>query len=371
MVKLVGININRGILRIVDKRKYYIDNLRWLCILLLVPFHSGMAWNSWGEGSYVWFHGNRGISTFIMVIAPWYMSLLFVVAGMSAKYSLQKRSYSLFLKERILKLLIPCITGMVTVVHLMTYYADVFHNGYDEGFLSHYRVFFTKFTTLTGYDGAWTVGHLWFLLYLFLISVICIGIISLQRRFLSNLQCNKLGIVAIMACGILPILTNPILDFAGKSIGSYLMLFLIGYYIISEDEVMDKISKYRFMNLIIMLVANIGNVYLFLWKSDSNAILNTILMYITQWFGILTMLGFGKRLFNQNNRITRYLSSRSFLFYIFHFIWLVVLQFYLSKYTDSTWILFVIPVLATYLMTFLTSEVIIRIPCVNRLFGIK
>lgn len=44
----------------VENRKYYIDNLRWACILLLVPFHSAMAWNSWGEGSYIWFHANRG-----------------------------------------------------------------------------------------------------------------------------------------------------------------------------------------------------------------------------------------------------------------------------------------------------------------------
>lgn len=35
-----------------NNRKYYIDNLRWASILLLVPFHSAMAWNSWGEGNY-------------------------------------------------------------------------------------------------------------------------------------------------------------------------------------------------------------------------------------------------------------------------------------------------------------------------------
>jgi acyltransferase family len=35
------------------------------------------------------------------------MVLLFVVAGMSARYSLQKRSNKEFLKERVTKLLVP------------------------------------------------------------------------------------------------------------------------------------------------------------------------------------------------------------------------------------------------------------------------
>lgn len=149
------------------------------------------------------------------------------------------------------------------------------------------------------------------------------------------------------------------------------MLFLIGYYIISEDEIMDEILKYRFVILIIFLVANVTNIYMLIWRNDSNEILNSIFMFITQWFGVLSMLAFGKSLFNQNNKISRYLSSRSFLFYIFHFIWLIIFQFYLSQDTESTWILFFISMLATYLMTLLTSELIIKIPYINKLFGIK
>lgn len=145
-------------------RKYYIDNLRWVCILLLIPFHAAMAWNCWGEGNYIWFSSNKGLSAFITLISPWYMPLLFVLAGMSARYSLQKRTVKDFVRERIKKLLLPFLIGVVTIVAGMTYYADRFHNGYAEDFFAHYRIFFTKFTDLTGYDGGWTPGHLWFVL---------------------------------------------------------------------------------------------------------------------------------------------------------------------------------------------------------------
>lgn len=217
-----------------SERKYYIDNLRWACILLLVPFHTAMAWNCWGEGSYIWFFGSRALSTFIILISPWYMPLLFVLAGVSARLALKKRTYSGFVKERLSKLLLPLISGMVTVVALMTYYADRFNCGYKGSFLSHYKVFFTKLTTFTGYDGGWTPAHLWFLLYLFLVSMLCLGVIVLQKKFLPKLSFKNMNAGIISALGILPLIFCPVLNFAGKSVASYIALYLIGYYVISE-----------------------------------------------------------------------------------------------------------------------------------------
>lgn len=356
---------------ITSDRKYYIDNLKWTCIFLLVPFHATMSWSSWGEQNYIWFHGNRIISTFVILVSPWYMPLLFALAGVSARLALEKRTYSEFLKERLSKLLLPLITGMVTVVALMTYYADVFNCGYKGSFLSHYKVYFTKLTDFTGFDGGWTPAHLWFLLYLFVVSMLCLGLIALQRKYIPKLSCKNLNAGVFTALGILPLAVSPILNFVGKSVASYMLLYLIGYYIISENSVMDKIVKYRFVFLIILLIADVTSVYMFVWAEKSNRVINTIVMYIVSWFGILTMLGFGKNSFNMNNKVTRYFTSRSFLFYIFHFIWLVVFQFYLSRFTDNTAILFIVPMIGSFTMTFVTCEIVRRIPVVNFLFGVK
>jgi fucose 4-O-acetylase-like acetyltransferase len=62
------------------------------------------------EGSYIWFFGSRALSTFIILISPWYMPLLFVLAGVSARLALKKRTYSGFVKERLSKLLLPLIS---------------------------------------------------------------------------------------------------------------------------------------------------------------------------------------------------------------------------------------------------------------------
>ena len=40
-------------------RKHYIDNLRWIILLILIPYHTAQAWNVWGEPNYIFFGGNR------------------------------------------------------------------------------------------------------------------------------------------------------------------------------------------------------------------------------------------------------------------------------------------------------------------------
>ena len=140
------------------QRRYDIDNLRTFCILLLVPYHAAMAFNCWGEANYVWFNESRILSAFVTFVSPWYMAALFLAAGLSARFSLQKRGMTGYVKERVKKLLIPLIAGIFTVVAALTYYADRWHNGYAGNFFSHYRIFVTRITDLTGYDGGFTPG---------------------------------------------------------------------------------------------------------------------------------------------------------------------------------------------------------------------
>ncbi|MFT3983799.1 MAG: acyltransferase [Lachnospiraceae bacterium] len=351
------------------ERKYYIDNLRWACILLLIPFHTAMAWNCWGEGNYIWFYKNRILSSFIVFISPWYMALLFVLAGISARLALRKKTYGCFIRERIRKLLLPLIAGMCTAVALMAYYADKFHNGYQGSFLSHYSIFFTRLTAFNGYDGGWTPGHLWFLLYLFIISMLGLGMIFLQEKYLPKLNFEKMNAGGIAFLAVLLPFSGEILNIAGKSIGLYMVLYLIGYYVIAEDRIMDKIVKHRHVYLLIMLLADAVDVYLFIWTDYADVIFNSIAMYTACWFGILALLGFAKSGFCQNNRITRYLTGNSFLIYLFHFMWIILTQFYLSKVTDNMIVLFVGSVLCSLLMTLTTCEIVKRIPLFWLFFG--
>lgn len=115
-------------------RKHYIDNLRWIIILLLIPYHAAMTWNVWGEPNYIYFESNKIISSIVVFLNPYFMPSLFLLAGISTKFSLQKRTVKQYLSERVKKLLVPFISGTLLLMPVMTYIADKFNFGYDGNY---------------------------------------------------------------------------------------------------------------------------------------------------------------------------------------------------------------------------------------------
>ena len=110
------------------------------------------------------------------------MPLLFVLAGVSTKYALQKRTNKEYLVERVKRLCVPLVFGTIVLMPIMTYLANCFNYSYSGGFVEHYAIFFTKYTDLIGADGGFSLGQFWFLLYLLIISVAGVGVITLSKR---------------------------------------------------------------------------------------------------------------------------------------------------------------------------------------------
>lgn len=353
-----------------SERKHYIDNLRWFSILILIPFHAAMAWNGW-EDNYVWYHENKVLSSIVIFISPYFMPLLFVLAGMSTKYALQRRNNRQYIIERVKKLFLPLATGLFTVAPFMAYIADKYHNKYKGGFISHYRVFFTHVSDMTGYDGYFTTGHLWFLIYLFIISLISLGIISLQKRKFNKLTFSNIPAFILPFLLVFPLAMIPILNIGGKSMSEDFALFLLGYYILSEEKVLEKVTKYSKIYLFIMFLCDSLMTYLFVWKDQGSDLLLTACQICSLWFGVLGLIGIARLGFNHNNKVTRYFTTNSFLIYIFHFGWLVWIQYLLSKTNVNDGENFAISVVGTLILTILTCEIVRRIPGIRFLFGIK
>lgn len=264
-----------------NMRKHYIDNLRWITLLILIPYHTAMAWNVWGEPNYICFEGNRLISSIIVSCSPYFMPLLFVLAGISTKYALLKRTNKEYLIERIKRLFVPLLFGIVVLMPIMTYIADKFNCSYSGGFLEHYSIFFTKYTDLIGADGGFSLGQFWFLLYLLVISVVSVGIIALSKRFVSK---TEITIPFLLVCILglpLPLLSE-LLSIGGKSLVGYTYLFLLGYFVFADEKIVSKAEKNCWLLFGIGLVATILNVYLFIWVDKKFILLNTITKYVSE-----------------------------------------------------------------------------------------
>lgn len=352
-------------------RKIYIDNLRWILILLLIPYHAAMAWNTWGEPNYIYFENNQIISIIVVFLSPYFMPCLFLITGISTKLALQKRTYRQYISERFKKLMIPFIFGTLLIMPPMTYMADKFNYGYSGNFFQHYGIFFAKFTDLTGADGGFSVGHLWFLLYLFIISLAGSGIIFLQKRFQFHHRKN-FPLWLICFSGLLLPFLSEILSVGGKSLAEYLYLFLLGYYIFSNESLLNKAEKYKWLFLITGLTASAMNVYLFIWSNTQYPLLNTAVKYIAEWFMIVALILIGKSFLNYKTGIFDYMAKRSFLFYIFHYIWVVAFQYIIFNLCGNHIILlYTVPVILSYPASFICCEICIRIPFLSFITGRK
>ena len=107
-------------------RKHWIDNLRWVTVLLVLLYHVVYFYNNKGV-----FGGVGGFGEYpecpqyqdvvMYILYPWFMPLLFILAGIGARYALRKHSARDWFKARTRKLLVPGTIGLL-VFHWMTGY---------------------------------------------------------------------------------------------------------------------------------------------------------------------------------------------------------------------------------------------------------
>lgn len=346
-------------------RKYYLDNLRSFTILLLFFVHTFMIWNDFLSKFYVWGGDNRFLSTLIVLINPWFMPLLFVIAGISARYSLRKRTVKEFCLERVGKLFLPFIAGTVLLVPVQTFYARKFFFGYTGGIIENFKYFFTHVTDFTGYDGGFTPGHLWFILFLFLISLVSLIFIKWRpyERYESFIA--KMPIWMLTGLFIFVWIFYYLGNIGGYSLGKNLVLYLLGYYMLGNDEVMGTLKRHiRWIGALwgISELLLVVAYYKYAFYGD-------LAVNVVCWLGILTLLVLGKEYLNKEWAFTKYFRKASFPVYILHQSILVALGYYVLKGMDDLLLQIVTIIFGSFVITILCYEIVRRIPVLRKLLG--
>lgn len=343
-------------------RKYYIDNLRWATILLLFPYHTAMIYNDWGENFYVRSAPVDSISGFIIATYTWFMPLLFVVSGISSYWALQKRTPAVYLKERVRKLLLPLILGILLIVPVQTYYAERFHNGYTGSYWGQYQLFFSKFNDLTGYTGGFTMGHLWFLWHLFLISVLALPLMHYYLKSKRNLTLQKCTLPILLCLFFLPLIATPILNFGGKSFGRFFVLFLLGFFVLSDASIEKLLEKRRwplFFAFVLLTVTKLISYFAFQFR-DGTAV--GVFDAVVMWVAILAFLGMAKRYFNQSTPFFRHLSKASFGIYLLHQSCLVMVGYYVLRTVQGAYVQFWLILAGSAALTFTLYTLLWALP---------
>ena len=155
-------------------RRPDIDWVRVLAVLLLVPFHVARIFNI-GEPFYAKnADPSPQLSLFIKAVEPWRMPLLFVLAGASTYFALGQRTGAQYLLERVQRLLVPLAFGVLIIVPPQGYTPCSRIKRIPAACSRTIRVSSRSKGDLTGYFGDFTPGHLWFILFLVVFSVVAL-----------------------------------------------------------------------------------------------------------------------------------------------------------------------------------------------------
>lgn len=348
-------------------RNYYLDYLRIISIVLLFPVHTFMVWNDYGQKFYVWGGDNRVLSSLIILINPWFMPILFVIAGMCARYSLEDRTTKQFIAERLKKLFVPFVSGIVLLVPFQTLFARKYYYNYKGSILDNIIYFFTHFTELTGYDGAFTPGQLWFILFLFIISLIGVLIAKVLPYDKVKNKISDIKIYIVIAMFILVWGGYYIGNFGGFSIGKNLVLYLLGYYVLSNDCALRLVGKYR----IVLMVLFSSSLFLLFITYYKYSYYGDALVNFVAWIGSCALISFAMKYLNKRTRLLDYFNKASFPIYILHQSILVAVAYYTLLHVDGLPLQIGTILVTSFIGSIFLYEIIKRIPYVRLLLGIK
>lgn len=349
-------------------RKIYLDNIRWTTVILVLIYHVFYMFN--GLGILGGIPEAVNISVFdwaACIIYPWFMALLFVIAGMSARFALQSRTEKQFLKERAVKLLVPSTLGLF-VFHWITGYLNIKMGGGLE-YIPPALIY--PISAISG------TGPLWFIQMLFLFSCILVLFRKIDKADKIWTLCGKVNLPVILLLfpvifGAAQILNMPVLTM--YRFGIYFTVFLIGYYVFSHEEVQELIEKIRIPTLCLAMISGVFYALRY-GGSDftSPDCLQSMMTNFYLWIAILAIIGCGKKYFNKETSFTRYMAKSGFGIYILHYPVLIVTCYTLHYHFDlpAIWN-YVIAFAVEMIMTFAVYEVIRRVPFLRYfVLGIK
>lgn len=350
------------------RRYAYLDHIRWMTVLLVIVYHVCYLFNGVGILGGVPNARNLPLlDTISGTVYPWFMVLLFVVAGMCARLALVQQGNRAFLRNRARKLLVPSTLGLF-VLHWVTGYLNIRMGGAVDTIP---KPLLYPISVLSG------IGPLWFVQLLFLFSAILVLIRKIDRNdhlFRLGEKCPSWLICAFalliwgaVQVGNMPVITT-------YRIGIYLTAFLLGYAVFAHEAVMARVERMRWGTL---AAAVIGAAAYGAWTNGQNftdaAYLQSLWANVYLWAAVLAVLGNARHYLNRETPVSRFFTRRSYALYVVHYPVLLLTAILLTERTT-------LPAVLTYLLTLLIgfgatlglSEVIRHIPGIRWLvLGIR
>jgi hypothetical protein len=371
------------------ERRIDLDWVRILAFGLLIFYHVGMLYVSWG------FHIKSAhrlswLEPLMLVINPWRLSLLFLVSGVATRFMLGKYNLGAFVRTRSARLLIPLIFGMFVIVPPQSYFQIVESFGYPAGladfYVRHYLAFGAQFCPNPCIVLP-TWNHLWFVVYLWVYTVALTGVLWLWPM-LADLVGARLAVL-LAGPGLLVL---PCLLFAAWRLflfpafpsthalfgdwynhADHATAFLIGFLLAKEGNIWRDIERQRWIAL--ALAAGLFVVFILLraglFETSMLRWFAGLAYGCYQWLAMAAVLGFARRHFTADGAVRRYLTDAIFPYYIVHQTAIIMIAHALKGSDLSAGSEGFMVIACTAVTCVVTYEVVRRIAWLRPLFGLR
>lgn len=356
--------------------------------MLLIPYHTGAIFANFD------FHiKNNVTSTRLTVIEGfidnWHMPLFFLLAGASTWFALSKRTAGAYLKERFLRLFVPLVFGIFIIVPPQTFYERIQKSGFSGNYFEFYSQLFYGIYP----EVSFTWNHLWFLFYLFLISVSVLPLLLSWKsgRGASFIEwfCQwsakgrrifllfiPLAMIQMTLKVAFPGPQNIVTDWGRILFMTVIFLYGVLFYMFP----CYRESLERNLGAAFALGIVISTCYLSMYFLDYRFVLGYNLPNLLQlgfnslatlcW--LIVLLGLSQRNLNFSNRFLEYASEAVLPIYIIHQTIIIIFGYYIVKTDLSIIVKYMLINLITFVLIVAIYETTVRrFGLLRVLFGMR
>lgn len=352
-------------------RKHYVDNIRWITVLLVVLYHVIYMFNGVATDGVIGpFCEVQYQDALQYILYPWFMVILFIVSGMSSRYYLENHTIKEFIAAKTRKLLVPSTIGLFAFQWILGYFSMSISHAFDQMPDTMPKFVLYLIMSVSGTGVLWYIQMLW---------VFSMGLAVIRRFEKGKLYsiCKKTNPWILLVLGIFvwaaaQIGNTPII--VVYRFGIYGVAFLLGYFVFAQEEVIEKLSNYWHILTVAAVALSCGYVYHYFGENYAiEPVVNSPFSIAYAWVAILAIFAGMKKWGDKTNAFSVWMTKKSFGLYVFHYLPLAAVAYWLNRYTE-------ISALPSYLMVgaasfvggFLLYEVVSRIPVIRWcVLGIK
>ncbi len=396
-------------------RRGELDLLRALVVVGLVFFHTAVIFGA-GEFPVKAEVENPAAMVFIAFGATWGMPLLFVVSGMGIWYSLRSRSAGAFARERLRRLGVPLLVGVLTLVPLQGYLGMR-----GAGDTSSYADFYARFwqvrpsldfpfvVTAAPGTGEFQTGHLWFLVCLLAFSLVLLPGFALLRRPSGTRLVERLaGLLARPGAVFLLALPLAAMEIPlGSEVGyaawnrySYALFLAYGYLAAADARIGEAFQRQwrPAMAIGVLLFAAGGAAYAAaaahgdpFTDTDPLSVIFRLVKSVDGWLWVVAILGLARSRITRRRRsparpaaggrpegasvmrrVGAYANDAVLPFYVLHETVIVVVAYHVLAWRVGAGAQYLVIGLTSLAATLLLYDVgVRRTPVTRFLFGLK